>query len=165
MCKKSVKIILSWFPNVDFFWKIFFGKNNFFHLSTTKEPFKLRKILYEIKNPTPFLILYNLFLGIVNHLREVTDLVIDIFGKCSDKEHQLPKQTSSDIEETLKNRGILYKEKLKNYKFYLSFENSLCQDYITEKFFLALYAGTLPIAYGGLSKSDYEKGIFINYVY
>ena len=111
------------------------------------------------------LILYNLFLGIVNHLREVTDLVIDIFGKCSDKEHQLPKQTSNDIEETLKNRGILYKEKLKNYKFYLSFENSLCQDYITEKFFLALYAGTLPIAYGGLSKSDYEKGIFINYVY
>ena len=51
----------------------------------------------------------------------------------------------------------VYKETLKDYKFYLSFENSLCQDYITEKFYLALYAGALPIVYGGLNALDYDK--------
>ena len=51
----------------------------------------------------------------------------------------------------------LYKKTLKNYKFYLAFENSLCQDYITEKLFLAMHAGVLPIAYGGLTKEDYLK--------
>ena len=29
MCKKSVKIILSWFGKLDLCWKIFFGKNQF----------------------------------------------------------------------------------------------------------------------------------------
>ena len=95
--------------------------------------------------------------GIVTHLREVTSLIIDIFGKCGDKAHKLPPETTKEIRETMINRGKVYREKLKNYKFYLSFENSLCQDYITEKFFLAMYAGALPVAYGGLSKSDYDK--------
>ena len=57
----------------------------------------------------------------------------------------------------MRNRGKVYQDVLKKYKFYLSFENALCQDYITEKFFLAMYAGALPIVYGGLSKGDYEK--------
>ncbi|CAH8481063.1 unnamed protein product [Schistosoma rodhaini] len=49
-------------------------------------------------------------------------------------------------------------ELLKNdYKFYLSFENSICQDYITEKFFLnALKNNVVPIVMGG-SKSDYVR--------
>ena len=56
----------------------------------------------------------------------------------------------------------LYKEMLKDYKFYLAFENSLCQDYITEKFFQAANAGVVPIVYGGISNLDYEevKSIF-----
>ena len=34
------------------------------------------------------------------------------------------------------------------YKFYLSFENSLCKDYVTEKFFQAMSHNILPIVYG-----------------
>ena len=73
------------------------------------------------------------------------------------REHRLPKQKSNSIGETMRNRGKVYQDVLKKYKFYLSFENALCQDYITEKFFIAMYAGALPIVYGGLSKGDYEK--------
>lgn len=42
------------------------------------------------------------------------------------------------------------------YKFYLSFENSLCDDYITEKFFNILKHNTVPVALGA-PKKDYEK--------
>ena len=41
----------------------------------------------------------------------------------------------------------------RDYKFYLAFENSLCRDYVTEKFFNALLFSTVPIVYGG---ADYE---------
>ena len=54
-------------------------------------------------------------------------------------------------------RAAMYQDELKNYKFYLSFENALCEDYITEKFFLAAYAGALPVVYGSPQISDYEK--------
>ena len=39
------------------------------------------------------------------------------------------------------------------YKFYLSFENSLCQDYVTEKLFRALSTEIVPIVYGGTNYS------------
>ena len=61
----------------------------------------------------------------------------------------------SSTGETLANRQNTYVKTLSRYKFYLSLENSLCRGYITEKLFLAMYSGTIPIAYGGLSKSDY----------
>ncbi|ESN95993.1 hypothetical protein HELRODRAFT_86301 [Helobdella robusta] len=45
----------------------------------------------------------------------------------------------------------------KDYKFYLSFENSNCKDYITEKFFLnALGNNVLPIVMGA-RPSDYKR--------
>ena len=59
------------------------------------------------------------------------------------------------IGKTLANRQNIYAKTLSKYKFYLSLENSLCRGYITEKLFLAMSSGTLPIAYGGLSKKDY----------
>ena len=38
-----------------------------------------------------------------------------------------------------------------DYKFYLSFENSLCDDYATEKFFYALAHDVVPVVYGGFN--------------
>ena len=66
---------------------------------------------------------------------------VDIYGncgtthRCSDKEDCF--QYISD-----------------NYKFYISFENSLCKDYVTEKFFQAMSHDILPIVYGGADYSE-----------
>ena len=40
------------------------------------------------------------------------------------------------------------------YKFYLSFENSLCTDYVTEKFFQILNRNLVPVVYGA---ADYSR--------
>ena len=50
-----------------------------------------------------------------------------------------------------------YKKIAADHKFYLSFENQFCEDYITEKFFLALKVDMIPIVNGGFSKQDYEN--------
>ncbi len=42
----------------------------------------------------------------------------------------------------------------RDYKFYLSFENSLCDHYATEKFFMRMKQNILPVVLGG---SDYSK--------
>ena len=41
-----------------------------------------------------------------------------------------------------------------NFKFYLAFENSLCNDYVTEKLFDVLNYNIIPVVYGG---ADYER--------
>jgi alpha-1,3-fucosyltransferase len=40
------------------------------------------------------------------------------------------------------------------YKFYLSFENSICTDYATEKFFEILKHNMIPVVYGGANYSQ-----------
>ena len=44
---------------------------------------------------------------------------------------------------------------LNDYKFYVSAENSICPDYVTEKFYRALEMGVVPIVYGGADYSAY----------
>jgi len=43
---------------------------------------------------------------------------------------------------------------LKTYKFYLSFENGVCVDYITEKYWRYLNLGIVPVVLGGANYSD-----------
>ncbi|CAD5219285.1 unnamed protein product [Bursaphelenchus xylophilus] len=63
-------------------------------------------------------------------------LDIDLFGKCVNR--------SCDND--------CYKEKMKSYRFYLAFENSVCLDYITEKFYQ--FHELVPIV---LKKDDYRN--------
>ena len=55
--------------------------------------------------------------------------------------------------------GTFGEPKLEEYPFYLSFENTLCKDYITEKLWKVLKSSgpTIPIALGGLSVEEYNK--------
>ncbi|KRZ80961.1 Glycoprotein 3-alpha-L-fucosyltransferase A [Trichinella papuae] len=69
---------------------------------------------------------------------------VDIYGACSNKQC---KKFASDCEKILDN----------DYRFYLSFENSLCKDYITEKYFHnAMEHYVIPVVMGA-SKAEYEK--------
>jgi alpha-1,3-fucosyltransferase len=68
---------------------------------------------------------------------------IDVYGKCGNGLSCFPwKSTECD-------------KILGDYKFYISAENSLCADYVTEKFYRALEAGVVPIVYGGADYSVY----------
>lgn len=72
------------------------------------------------------------------------NLRVDSFGRCGDQD--CPK----DFEEC---HSILES----NYYFYLAFENSLCEDYVTEKVLTATKHFTVPIVYGG---ANYTKYVF-----
>ena len=49
------------------------------------------------------------------------------------------------------------------YYFYLAFENALCKDYVTEKFFDALSNNVVPVVFGGAKYSAFApKKSFIN---
>ena len=82
----------------------------------------------------------------VEKMRQHKSLQIDVFGKCG----SLTLSRDSGV-------GESYRKLASEYKFYLSFENAKCFEYITEKFFLALEFGMIPVAMGGLSRQDYEQ--------
>ncbi|CAG2109449.1 unnamed protein product [Medioppia subpectinata] len=73
----------------------------------------------------------------VNDLRKHID--IDIFGMCG--QHDCPRD------------GTCLSAIVKKYKFYLSFENSLCKDYVTEKLFNMVRYDIIPVVYGS---ADYS---------
>ena len=83
-------------------------------------------------------------------MKKYKGLQIDVLGKCG-----------SIHNSKIPNRAIgweaAYEILAQQYKFYLSFENTKCYEYITEKLFTAMKAGILPVAMGGLSKKNYEK--------
>ena len=87
----------------------------------------------------------------VKELRKYID--VDIFGDCGP--HKCPKSDMSHCMDILTSR----------YRFYLSFENSLCQQYITEKFFRSFREGTevVPVVLGGHDYKRYlPEGTYIN---
>ena len=84
----------------------------------------------------------------VNEMQKFDQLQIDIYGKCGNL---------SQPSRRMEGWEAAYKRLAKQYKFYLSFENSICSEYITEKFFAPLKVGMIPVAMGGMSRKDYEK--------
>ncbi|KAJ8037261.1 Glycoprotein 3-alpha-L-fucosyltransferase A [Holothuria leucospilota] len=77
-------------------------------------------------------------------VKNLTNLIqVDTYGACGT--HDCPRGTT-------KCWDIVY-----SYKFYLALENSECDDYITEKFWIqALQHNSVPIVYG-TTRKDYEK--------
>ncbi len=76
---------------------------------------------------------------------------VDIYGFCGDL--RCVGETSFEC----------YASLAKSYKFYLAFENSLCLDYVTEKFFESLNHDMVPIVYGGANYSAHAPpGSYIN---
>ncbi|XP_074039634.1 glycoprotein 3-alpha-L-fucosyltransferase A [Leptinotarsa decemlineata] len=71
-------------------------------------------------------------------------ITVDIYGACGSLECPKSSKKCFDILE-------------RDYKFYLSFENSNCRDYMTEKFFVnGLGKSVLPIVMGGRPE-DYQR--------
>lgn len=77
---------------------------------------------------------------IVEKIRKL--IPIDIYGKCGTLSCPLGGY------HLFKNERC-YEMLMKNYKFYLAFENSVCTDYVTEKLFNILNYDVIPIVYGG----------------
>ena len=86
-----------------------------------------------------------------DYVQEMKDhahnLKIDIFGKCGDLELSKDPNLSESFRTNISPK----------YKFYLAFENSNCQEYVTEKFALSLIHGIVPVVMGGLNSTTYEK--------
>ena len=71
------------------------------------------------------------------------DQQVDVLGACgsdANSRNICPEQ-SEDCRKDL----------VKNYKFYLAFENSMCQDYVTEKLFYYLQHGIVPVVMGKIA--------------
>lgn len=68
-------------------------------------------------------------------------LSVDVYGKCGKLKCPMNK------------RNKCFEMLNKNYKFYLSFENSLCRDYVTEKFFKMMSLDVVPVVYGSANYS------------
>ena len=80
---------------------------------------------------------------------------VDIYGNCGTHICEVSKKfakTGSDCRLQISN----------NYKFYLGFENSKCEDYVTEKFFDTLLTNMVPIVYGGVNYSLFPPKSLIN---
>ena len=61
---------------------------------------------------------------------------VDVYGRCGHLQCAKGDSKCNDMLET-------------DYKFYLSFENSLCKDYMTEKVFNAMQKTIVPVIYNG----------------
>lgn len=81
---------------------------------------------------------------------EVYGLTIDIFGPCG-----YGNLTCAQNEEC-----HAYIES--DYYFYLAFENSFCEDYVTEKVLTALKHYTVPVVYGGADYSRYVSFVLFS---
>ncbi|KAK8371724.1 hypothetical protein O3P69_018974 [Scylla paramamosain] len=75
----------------------------------------------------------------------VKHMAVDVFGRCGTKKcgKSLFLMTIGTFNQTKCNNEI------EKYMFYLAFENAICLDYITEKFYQALTLEVVPVVLGG----------------
>ena len=88
----------------------------------------------------------------VSKLRSQPGIHVDIYGSCSSlfNSHIVPKIC-------LKGPSNCMNETLLNYRFYLSFENSKCDTYITEKYWMqGLHGHVVPIVLGA-KREQYKR--------
>ena len=74
-------------------------------------------------------------------------ITVDSYGGCGNKVGCSERSSQSKEDDC-------YRMMESKYKFYLSFENSICTDYVTEKFFNILNYNLVPVVYGG---ADYNR--------
>ena len=77
----------------------------------------------------------------VEELKKYID--VDVYGGCGNLSCPRGKHWISNPK--------CYKMLANTYKFYLSFENSVCNDYVTEKFYEILAHDLVPVVYGGIN--------------
>ncbi len=88
----------------------------------------------------------------VKELKRYID--VDIYGKCG---------TMRGEECRPKHPECFTHYLPSQYKFYLSFENNVCRDYVTEKLYRILTAEIIPIVYGGTKYTrDSPPNSFVN---
>lgn len=76
----------------------------------------------------------------IEYIKELQNYMpVDIYGHCGFK---CPVQNCRE-------------HLAKSYKFVFSFENSICKDYVTEKFFDALKYNIVPVVLGGANYENY----------
>lgn len=85
----------------------------------------------------------------VKHLKRF--MPVDTFGRCASR----PLPMTVGNKNVVDSRVDIYADLLEPYFFYLSFENTRCRYYITEKFYNAMSANAVPVVFGP-DRSDYE---------
>lgn len=83
----------------------------------------------------------------VEQLRKHIDT--DVYGDCNKQMLRCSQNLTTHLSD-----DSCYEMLERDYKFYLAFENSLCADYVTEKFFKILQRRVIPVVLGG---ADYSK--------
>ena len=77
-------------------------------------------------------------------------MTVDVFGTCSKKYNKNHKEKKCPKSDTYNgSEDSCYKMLEEKYRFYLSFENSICQDYVTEKFFRPMEHIVIPLTLNG----------------